>query len=103
MWFAALGDYRRNEWLANLMTRLLQDEPSVLRLLDDNPFRDEPPKQVRALIYQYELTNADERNATGQWWKRRDRMLYAPILGVEIEPPKATNEATPEPPTSTAE
>ncbi|MBW2547983.1 MAG: lipase maturation factor family protein [Deltaproteobacteria bacterium] len=99
MWFAALGDYRRNTWLANLMTRLLQDEPSVLELLDDNPFRDEPPRQVRALIYQYELTNAEERNATGQWWKRRDRMLYAPILGVEI----ATDEATPEPSTSTAE
>jgi hypothetical protein len=88
MWFAALGDYRRNEWLANLMTRLLQGEPSVVALLDDDPFEDGPPKQVRALIYQYELTNADERDATGHWWKRHDRMLYAPILGTQIERPK---------------
>jgi hypothetical protein len=86
MWFAALGDYRRNVWLGNLMRRLLQGEPSVLALIEDNPFPDQPPKQVRALIYQYELTNnRSERDGTGRWWKRRDRALYAPILGVEIE------------------
>jgi hypothetical protein len=93
MWFAALGDYRRNTWLANLMTRLLQGEPSVLELMGDNPFQDEPPKQVRAVIYRYELTNRDERSGTAKWWKRRDRMLYAPILGVEIEPTKPTSTA----------
>jgi hypothetical protein len=93
MWFAALGDYRTNTWLGNLMTRLLQGEPSVLDLIGDNPFQDEPPKQVRAVIYRYELSSRDEREATGQWWKRRDRMLYAPILGVEIEAAKPTRTA----------
>jgi len=87
MWFAALGDYRRNVWLGNLMRRLLQGEPSVLRLLDENPFEEAPPKQIRAVIYRYELTDRDERQATGNWWKRGDRTLYAPILGVEIESP----------------
>ena len=67
------------------MRRLLQGEPSVLALIGDNPFQDQPPKQVRALIYQYELTNRSERDGTGRWWKRHDRALYAPILGVEIE------------------
>ena len=86
LWFAALGDYRRNTWLANLMTRLLQGEPSVLALIGDNPFEDEPPKQVRAVIYRYEFTEPEERAATGHWWSRRDRMLYAPILGVPVEP-----------------
>lgn len=87
MWFAALGDYRRNVWIGNLMRRLLQGEPTVLRLLDQNPFEKGPPKQVRAVIYRYELTDSNERKATGNWWKRGDRSLYAPILGVEIEPP----------------
>jgi hypothetical protein len=87
MWFAALGDYRRNDWLANLMTRLLQGEQTVLALLGENPFEEEPPKQVRAVIYRYEFTDAEERDATGHWWKRSDRMLYAPILGVAIEAP----------------
>jgi hypothetical protein len=68
------------------MRRLLQGEPSVLGLLGDNPFEAEPPKQVRAVIYRYEFTDRDERKATGDWWKRRDPMLYAPILGVPIEP-----------------
>jgi hypothetical protein len=86
MWFAALGDYRRNQWLGNLMTRLLQGEPSVLELLGDNPFEGEPPKQMRAVIYRYEFTSAEERRATRNWWTRRDRLLYAPILGVPIEP-----------------
>jgi len=86
MWFAALGDARRNPWLANLMRRLLQGEPAVIRLMGNNPFVDEPPKQIRAIIYNYEPTTLEERTATGHWWKRRDRALYAPILGVPIEP-----------------
>jgi hypothetical protein len=51
---------------------------------------------VRALIYQYELTNADERDATGHWWKRHDRMLYAPILGTQIERPKVPDADAPD-------
>ena len=86
MWFAALGDARRNPWLANLMRRLLEGEPAVTRLIGSNPFEEAPPKQIRAIIYRYEPTTWEERKATGHWWKRRDRALYAPILGVPIEP-----------------
>jgi hypothetical protein len=85
MWFAALGDYRRNRWLANLMRRLLAGEPTVLELLDKNPFEREPPRQVRALIYRYEPTSFDQRSRTGQWWTRSERALYAPILGIPAE------------------
>jgi hypothetical protein len=86
MWFAALSDYRRNTWLANLMRRLLEGEPSVIDLLEPNPFGEEPPKQLRAIIYRYRFTTPEERAATGHWWKRLDRVLYAPILGTPIEP-----------------
>ena len=86
MWFAALGDARRNPWLGNLMRRLLEGEPAVTGLLGSNSFENAPPKQIRAIIYRYEPTTWDERSATGRWWKRRDRALYAPILGVPIEP-----------------
>jgi len=85
MWFAALGDARRNPWLGNLMQRLLQGEPTVLRLMGANPFEAQPPKQIRAVIYRYEPTTLAEREASGNWWKRDDRALYAPILGVPIE------------------
>ena len=92
MWFAALGDARRNPWLANLMQRLLEGEPRVLRLMGENPFDAAPPKQIRAIIYRYEPTTWAEKSATGHWWKRRDRALYAPILGVAIAPPANTAE-----------
>ncbi|MFW2389722.1 MAG: lipase maturation factor family protein [Polyangiales bacterium] len=85
MWFAALGDYRRNPWLGNLVTRLLEGEPSVLRLIETNPFEGEPPKQVRAVVYRYEMTDREERAATGNWWRRSDRARYSPTLGVPIE------------------
>jgi hypothetical protein len=68
------------------MRRLLEGEPSVLELLGRNPFEDEPPKQVRAVVYSYELTSWEERTKTGNWWKRGEPALYAPILGVPIAP-----------------
>lgn len=86
MWFAALGDYRRNPWLSNLMRRLLEGEPSVVALLEKDPFEDGPPKQVRAIIYRYRFSTPEERAATGRWWERSDRELYAPILGEPIAP-----------------
>jgi len=85
MWFAALGDYRRNAWLADTMRRLLEGSPAVSSLFADDPFADEPPKQVRALIYRYVPTTVEERRDTGDWWQRDERALYAPLLGVPIE------------------
>mgnify|MGYP001825275541 FL=1 len=93
MWFAALGDYRRNPWLASLVRRLLEGDPAVLSLFGENPFEGAPPKQVRTLIYRYRPTSAAERARTGRWWNRDERSLYAPILGVPVE-----GQVTPVPP-----
>ena len=46
----------------------------------NNPFRDSPPRYLRATVYLYHFTTAAERNATGAWWKREQRGPYAPIL-----------------------
>jgi hypothetical protein len=81
MWFAALGDYRSNPWLLNLLGRLAEGSPEVLRLLARNPFPDRPPRFVRAVVYDYRFTNAEERRRTGAWWKRELRGLYAPVVG----------------------
>ncbi len=80
MWFAALGDFRRNAWLATFMRGLLTNEPSIEDLIEDNPFEDSPPTQIRALIYEYEFASPEERRETGHWWKRGESMLYAPVL-----------------------
>jgi len=74
MWFAALGDYRQNRWFVNFMVRLLEGEPSVLRLLQSNPFPAAPPKYVRAELYLYHFTRWGER----AWWRREDRGIYFP-------------------------
>jgi predicted DCC family thiol-disulfide oxidoreductase YuxK len=81
MWFAALGDYRSNPWLMRFMARLLEGEPEVEKLLAVDPFLDHPPRYVRAVLYDYRFTSAEERRRTGAWWKRELRGLYAPVLG----------------------
>lgn len=83
MWFAALGDYRQNPWLLNLMARLLEGSRPVIRLLARDPFPDAPPRQIRAVVYQYHFTDLKERLATGAWWKREYKGLYAPVLRVK--------------------
>ncbi|TFH22874.1 MAG: DUF393 domain-containing protein [Myxococcales bacterium] len=80
MWFAALGDYRRNPWLISLMRRLLEGAPPVLALLEENPFADVPPRYVRAVVYDYRFTDGETRRSTGAWWRRENPRPYAPVL-----------------------
>jgi predicted DCC family thiol-disulfide oxidoreductase YuxK len=70
MWFAALSTADRQPWFRNLLARILLGSPPVLGLLESNPFPDAPPIAVRALLYRYEFTSAEERASTGRWWKR---------------------------------
>src|SRR5207237_10880057 len=48
MWFAALSNYQNNPWFAQVLLRLLEGSPDVLKLLATNPSRDTPPRFVRA-------------------------------------------------------
>ena len=69
MWFAALGNSQNNPWFVNLMVRILQGSPDVLILFERNPFPSEPPKYLRAELYEYRFTNFDTKQATGDWWQ----------------------------------
>lgn len=80
MWFAALGHYRNNPWLVNLAGRLVQGEPDVLALLEENPFPDGPPRHVRARLYEYRFTSSEERRETGAWWLRELKGDYMPTM-----------------------
>lgn len=90
MWFAALGDYRANPWFLNFLGRLLTGAPEVLALLATNPFPEEPPRYVRAVLYEYHFTDAATRRATGAWWRREPRGLYCPELSLRRREPGAT-------------
>ncbi|MEM7135281.1 MAG: lipase maturation factor family protein [Myxococcota bacterium] len=87
MWFAALGDFRKNPWLASFLRGLLDNEPSIVALLEDNPFEDNPPIQVRAVVYDYEFTDRRERSESGHWWRRGEPKLYAPVLSRQAASP----------------
>ena len=76
MWFAALDDPQRLPWFSRFLERLLENEPSVTGLLENNPFPDKPPTYVRAELYEY--TYAGGSRAPGQWWERRSAGLYFP-------------------------
>jgi len=82
MWFAALGEVENNPWFINLLIRLLQGSPPVLDLMGNNPFPDHPPKYVRAVLYKYEFTTAEERRQTGNWWKREQTGIYCPPVSL---------------------
>jgi len=83
MWFAALGTYRQNPWLANLCVRLLQGSPPVLALLERNPFPDAPPHYIRAVVYDYHFTDFATRHKTGAWWRRQEQGAYLPALSLD--------------------
>lgn len=83
MWFAALGTYRQNPWFVSLLERLLRNRPEVTRLFAHNPFADNPPRFVRARLYEYRFATWAEHRSTGVWWKREERGEYLPAVTLE--------------------
>jgi len=82
MWFAALSEYRQNPWFINFCVRLLQGSPDVLSLLKTNPFPDQPPKYLRAMLYDYRFTDIPGHRKTGAWWRRVPLGDYCPPIGI---------------------
>jgi Lipase maturation factor len=82
LWFAALGDAQANPWIQNFVLRLLQGSPSVLALLDSNPFPGRPARFVRAKLYMYRFTDFRTRSSTGQWWVRELERTYFPRVSL---------------------
>ena len=80
LWFASLGSWRDNLIVPSTEERLLTGAPDVLALFAGNPFPQAPPKQVRAVLWQYWFTTLAEKRATGRWWNRELIGLYAPVL-----------------------
>jgi lipase maturation factor 1 len=83
MWFAALGSYRENVWLLDMMARILEGAPAVLGLLDRNPFPDAPPKFLRAQTYEYRFSDWRTGHETGNWWARKPAGTYVPAVSLQ--------------------
>jgi lipase maturation factor 1 len=84
LWFASLGAWRDYPIVPNTEVRLLLNDESVLNLFAKNPFPQHPPREVRAVIWQYWFTTMSEKRTEGLWWRRQFLGLYAPTI--EREP-----------------
>jgi hypothetical protein len=83
MWFEALRLERVHQitgaidprmmspWFQSFLLKLLDGEPSVVRLLADGPIVDNRPIYVRMTLYQYRFTTSMEGAESGNWWHRR--------------------------------
>jgi hypothetical protein len=85
LWFASLGAWRENPMVPRTEVLLLKNDADVLALFAGNPFAHEPPRQVRAVLWQYWFTTPAEKRATGAWWRREYLGLYAPTLERESD------------------
>jgi hypothetical protein len=80
LWFASLGTWREYPWVVRTEALLLHNNADVLSLFAGNPFATPPPKQVRAVVWEYWFTDTGTKRATGAWWRRDFRGLYGPVI-----------------------
>ncbi len=80
LWFASLSGWRNYPFVVQTEERLLRNDPDVLALFAGNPFANAPPRQVRAVIWQYWFTDRAAKRKDGAWWRRKLLGVYAPGL-----------------------
>jgi hypothetical protein len=80
MWFAAMGSPNEYPWALNLIWKLLHNDRGTLSLFRSNPFPDQPPRYIRAVLYRYSFVRP---NRQGLWWKRERLGLWLPPLSTD--------------------
>ena len=67
IWFAAMSVPQQHPWVFHLIWKLLHNDAGALGLLANNPFPEQPPKNIRIKMYRYKfLPPGDE---SGKIWK----------------------------------
>src|SRR6266705_917918 len=85
LWFASLSSWRQEPIVLRTEQNLLRGDGVVLLLFAGNPFPHAPPRQVRAVLWQYWFTTPAEKRSQGLWWRRQLLGLYAPTLERESD------------------
>jgi hypothetical protein len=80
LWFASLGSWQDYPIVVRTEVKLLSNDKEVLELFAGDPFPHEPPREVRAVLWQYWFTSLREKRKTGLWWRREYLGLYAPTV-----------------------
>ncbi len=68
IWFAAMSSPGEYPWTLHLVWKLLHGDRVIVRLLANDPFRDAPPRWIRASYYRYEFARPGDPSHA--WWKR---------------------------------
>jgi len=79
MWFAALGDCRRNGWLLSMQRRLLEGADPVEAVFADDPFDGTPPAFLRTTLFEYRFAPP----GSSDWWVREPVGPYCPVLALD--------------------
>jgi hypothetical protein len=85
MWFvgndAARGEPIEDEpWLVHLIWQLLSGDPAPASLWARDPFREAPPRWIRAGIWHYRFSAT---RAAGAWWERERTGEYLPPVSLD--------------------
>lgn len=102
LWFASLTTWQNALIVPLTEERLLEGDKDVLGLFRSDPFAEQPPKFVRAVLWQYWFSTPEEKRTQGVWWTRKYLGTYAPTIKasgdgrfVEVEAP--TLDGPPQP------
>ena len=80
MWFASMSSPEEYPWVYNLAWKILHNDKNAVNLFADNPFKDKPPRFVRAVLYRYSF--AKPGNPKGLWWNREKIGIWLPAMSV---------------------
>lgn len=80
IWFAAMATPNDYPWTVSFVWHLLQNEPTTLQLIANNPFPEAPPRYIRALRYRYKFAPQD--NPEGAWWTRERLETWLPPISL---------------------
>jgi hypothetical protein len=80
MWFASMSTPTEYPWTVHLVDKLLHNDKMATGLFAVNPFKDKPPKYVRAVLYRYRF--APPGNAQHLYWMRDRISIWLPPLSV---------------------
>lgn len=85
MWFLPFENFESENWFQQFLYHLLKGTPDVLKLIRYNPFQNQPPKYIRALMYDYTFSTAKQKKEWGWWWQRKLLGLYTPVMALKTE------------------
>ncbi len=80
LWFASLTTWQQAPIVPRTEIRLLERSPETLSLFAGNPFPRQPPRFVRAVLYQYWFSTPRQHRTEGLWWTRKLLGTYAPTI-----------------------